>query len=233
MSGMRSGIFLIAGGRESRSRGGDPLLARIFSLIGLKHPVVAYVGAASKDNRIFFVWIAGLLKKAGAASVRLAALASARADLAKARSLLQGADMIFVSGGDVEAGMRVLERTGFASLLKEMHQSGKPFIGLSAGSIMLARSWVRWTNAADDSTAESFPCLNLAPLLCDTHAEKEDWEELKVLLKISGADVGYGIPSGAALHVSADGSLFAMGKPVSRFKFQDGRLQRISDLHPG
>lgn len=225
--------FLIAGGRESRSRGGDPLLARIFSLIGLKHPVVAYVGAASNDNHIFFMWISAMLKKVGAASVRLAALASAKADLAKARSLLQGADLIFVSGGDVEAGMRVLERTGFASLLREMHQAGKPFIGLSAGSIMLAQSWVRWTDAADDSTAESFPCLNLAPLLCDTHAEKEDWEELKVLLKISGAAVGYGIPSGAALRVSAGGSLFALGKPVPRFKSQDGRLQRISDLHSG
>jgi peptidase E len=229
----KADIFLVAGGRESRSRGGDPLLARIFSLIGLERPEVAYIGAASNDNRIFFVWIAALLKKAGAGSVRLVALASARADLAKARSLLQGAELIFVSGGDVQAGMRVLERTGFASLLKEMHQSGMPFIGLSAGSIMLARSWVRWTNAADDSTAESFPCLNLAPLLCDTHAEKENWEELKVLLKISGAAVGYGIPSGAALRVPGDGSLLALGKPVSRFKFQDGRLQHITDLKPG
>jgi len=225
--------FLVAGGRESRSRGGDPLPARIFSLIGLERPEVAYIGAASNDNHIFFMWIKTMLKKAGAGSVRLAALASARADLAKARSLLQGAGVIFVSGGDVEAGMHVLERTGFSPLLRELHRAGKPFIGLSAGSILLARSWVRWANAEDDSTAESFPCLNLAPLLCDTHAEKEDWEELKVLLKISGADVGYGIPSGAALHVSADGSLFAMGKPVSRFKFQDGRLQRISDLPPG
>ena len=120
--------------------------------------------------------------------------------------------MIFVSGGDVEAGMRVLERTGFAPLLKELHQAGKPFIGLSAGSIMLAQSWVRWPDADDDATAETFPCLGLAPLLCDTHAEKEDWEELKVLLKLSGAAMGYGIPSGAALRVSADGSLAALGK---------------------
>ena len=171
-----------------------------------------------------------MLKKVGAASVRLAALASAKADLAKARSLLQGADLIFISGGDVEAGMRVLERTGFDSLLMEMHQAGKPFIGASAGSIMLAQSWVRWTDAADDSTAESFSCLNLVPLLCDTHAEKEDWEELKVLLKISGAAVGYGIPSGAALRVSADGSLLALGKPIQRLAWRGGLPELIGEL---
>jgi peptidase E len=223
-------IFLIAGNRESRRREGDPLLAGILALIGLERPAVAYVGAASSDNRIFFMWIAALLKKAGAGSVRLAALASGRADLAKARSSLQEADLVFVSGGDVEAGMRVLERTGFTLLLKELHQAGKPFIGLSAGSIMLARSWVRWTDAADDSTAESFPCLSLAPLLCDTHAEKEGWEELKMLLKLTGAAEGFGIPSGAALCACADGSLLALGKPVQRLAWRGGLPERIGEL---
>jgi peptidase E len=228
----KADIFLIAGGRESRSRGGDPLLARIVSLIGLEKPAVAYIGAASNDNRVFFVWIKAMLKKAGAGSVRLAALASARADLVKARSLLQEADLIFVSGGDVEAGMNVLALNGFSTLLKELHRAGKPFIGLSAGSIMLARNWVRWPDAGNDAAAETFPCLGLAPLLCDTHAEKEDWEELKTLLRLSGPEAGYGIPAGAALRVKADGSLSALGKPVPRFKFQDGRLQRITDLKP-
>jgi peptidase E len=228
----KADIFLIAGGRESRSRGGDPLLARIVSLIGLEKPAVAYIGAASNDNRVFFVWIKAMLKKAGAGSVRLAALASARADLVKARSLLQEADLIFVSGGDVEAGMNVLALNGFSTLLKELHRAGKPFIGLSAGSIMLARNWVRWPDAGNDAAAETFPCLGLAPLLCDTHAEKEDWEELKTLLRLSGPEAGYGIPAGAALWVKADGSLSALGKPVPRFKLQDGRLQRITDLKP-
>jgi peptidase E len=225
-------IFLVAGGRESRSRAGDPLLARIFSLIGRERPEVAYIGAASNDNRIFFMWIKALLKKAGAGSVRLIALASVRADLAKARHLLQEADLIFVSGGDVEVGMRVLERTGIRILLMDLQQSGKPFIGLSAGSIMLARSWVRWPDAGNDAMAESFPCLGLAPLLCDTHAEKEEWEELKTLLRLSGPEVGFGIPAGAALRVKADGSLSALGKTISRFKFQDGQFAQTIDLKP-
>ena len=225
-------IFLFAGGRDSRRRGADPLLVRAFSLIGLESPTVAYVGAASNDNRIFFMWIAGMLKKAGAGSVSLAALASRRADQAKARSLLERSDVIFVSGGDVELGMNVLERTGVADVLQELQRAGKPFIGASAGSIMLAKSWVRWPDQGNDAAAETFPCLAMAPLLCDTHAEKEDWEELKALLRLSAPASGYGIPMGAALRVRADGSLSALGKPVPCFKFQEGRLERLADLQP-
>jgi peptidase E len=227
---IQSDIFLLAGGRESRSRGKDPLLAGIFSLIGLERPSLAYVGAASNDNRVFFMWIAAMLKKAGAGDVRLAALASRRADAAKARSLLERSDVIFVSGGDVELGMNVLERTGTAKLLMELYQAGRPFIGVSAGSIMLARSWVRWPDPGNDAAAETFPCLGMAPLLCDTHAEKEDWEELKALLRLAAPQTGYGIPSGAALRVRAGGAISALGRAVPRFESRAGRIHVLPDL---
>ncbi len=225
-------IFLIAGGPESRRRGGDPLLGRILTMLSLKKPAVAYIGAASNDNHVFYIWLKTLLKKAGAGSVHLVPLAAVHADLAKARSRLQEAGIIFISGGDVEFGMKVLERTGTAALLKELFGAGKPFIGLSAGSIMLARSWVRWPGGGDDAQAEAFPCLGMAPLLCDTHAEKENWEELKALLRILGPETGLGIPAGAALRVRADGFLESLGKPVPRFHFQNGRLRRLEDLKP-
>jgi peptidase E len=192
--------------------------------------VVAYIGTASKDRRIFFKWIASWLKKAGAAAVHLAALVSPRADLDAARNTLQAADLIFVSGGDVALGMKYLERGGMISYLQQLHRAGKSFLGLSAGSIMLARNWVRWTDPDDDASAEVFPCMGLAPFVCDTHAEKENWKELKILITLSKPDVAYGIPSGASLQIAADGSLTALGKPVQRFKFQQGRIVRGEDL---
>ena len=216
MRGAPVAAYLVAGDPGRRGVGRDPLLTEIIGRIGIQSPSVAYVGAASLDSRVFFLWIAALLKKSGAGPVRLAALASRRADPAKARSLLREADLVFVSGGDVEAGMRVLEKSGADAWLKELHRSGKPFIGLSAGSIMMARSWVRWPDPDVEETAAEFPCLGLAPLICDTHAEKEEWQELQTLLRLSGAPLGYGIPTGAALRVAADGSLAARGKPVRR-----------------
>lgn len=230
MKAAAADIFLIAGDPGKRGGGRDPLLAAILARLGMARPSVAYVGAASGDSRVFFIWIASLLKKAGAGSVRLAALASRRADPAKALALLRESDLVFVSGGDVEAGMGVLEKSGAGGWLKELHRCGKPFIGLSAGSIMLARRWVRWSDPDDDGTAEDFPCLGLAPLVCDTHAEKEDWEELRMLLRMTRAAVGYGIPAGAALRVAADGSLSALGGPVQRLALKDGQAQRLADL---
>jgi peptidase E len=230
MNAAAADIFLMAGDPGKRGRGQDPLLAAILARFGMARPSVAYVGAASGDNRFFFIWIAGLLKKAGAGPVRLAALASRRSDPDKARAILRESDLVFVSGGDVEVGMGVMEKSGAGKLLKDLHRSGKPFIGLSAGSIMLARRWVRWSDPDDDGTAEDFPCLGLAPLLCDTHAEKEDWEELGMLLRLTRAAVGYGIPAGAALRVAADGSLSALGGPVQRLALEGGRAQRLADL---
>jgi len=227
-----AGMFLIAGDPGRRGRGRDPLLAGIVGRIGRTLPRIAYVGAASGDNRLFFVWIASLLRKAGAGTVGLVPLASRRADPARALPLLEQADIIFVSGGDVELGMDILERTGASGLLRELHRAGKPFIGLSAGSIMLAASWVRWADPADDATAEVFPCLGLAPVLCDTHAEKEEWEELRLLLRLAGAEIGYGIPAGAALCVGPDGSTSALGKPVQRFVLKAGAVQKAGDLEP-
>lgn len=225
-------IFLIAGDPARRGRGSDPLLAGILSRIGLERPRVAYIGAASNDNRIFFLWISAQLNKAGAGSVSLVPLAARRAAPAKARALLKRSDVIFVSGGDVELGMGLLERSGMIATLKELQHAGTPFIGLSAGSIMLAQSWVRWPDAKNDASAETFPCLGLAPLLCDTHAEKEEWAELKVLLRLSGSAVGYGIPAGAALQVAADGSLAALGRPVQLISLENGITHQTGELKP-
>lgn len=163
-------LHLLAGGRGSaRKRGADPLLAAAIATAGTTRPSVAYVGAASGDNAAFRVWIAKMLVRAGAGEVVPAALCGRRASPAKAADVLRSADLVFISGGDVEEGMRVLEETGMIPVLGEVKKRGTPFFGVSAGSIMLARTWVRWTDPDSDASAETFPCLGFAPVLCDTH----------------------------------------------------------------
>src|SRR5664280_2650056 len=151
---------------------------------------------------------------------------SARADLADARAVIERSDLVFVSGGDVEAGMAHLERHGLIPLLQTLHGAGTPFGGLSAGSIMLSRCWVRWPDPDDDTTAELFSCLALAPVLCDCHAESDDWEELRALLELTGEGIGYGIPAGGALRVDPRGAVTALGVPAARFERRAGRTER-------
>ena len=122
------------------------------------------------------------------------------------------------------------EMTGF---LRRLYRSGKLFFGISAGSIMLARKWVRWRDPDDDESAELFSCLGLAPILCDTHGEGDGWEELKALLALSptGA-IGYGIVSGTAIVVEPDGTLSALGGEVDRFRRRADGVVQIKSLVP-
>ena len=96
--------------------------------------------------------------------------------------------------------MEVLEERKILSFLRELYESGTPFIGLSAGSIMLAREWIVWDDPNDDATSSVFPCMGFADVRCDTHGEGEGWEELRALmLRSPEGSVGYGIPTGAGL----------------------------------
>jgi len=226
-------VWLLAGGPGSHRRGPDPLIQRALSLAGKPSPAVAYVGAPSGDNRAFFVIIASLLKQAGAGKVMLVRLSGRRPDVERARAELARADLVFVTGGDVEEGMRVLEATGTIALLRELAAGGVPFLGVSAGSIMLARSWVRWRDPHDEASVELFPCLGIADVWCDTHGEADGWEELAALTRVAPQrSVSHGIPTGAGLVVHPDGGLEAAGSPVHRFESRAGRAVRIDDLQP-
>jgi putative intracellular protease/amidase len=224
-------IYLLAGGRAALLRGPDPLLTRAVAGCGVASPSIAYVGAASGDNKAFLLMISGMLRQCGAGQINLAPLAGKRARVDKAQAVLEAADLVFVSGGDVEEGMRVVEEQQIAPFLRGLYQRGKPFFGVSAGSIMLARQWVRWQDPEDNSTAAPFPCLDFAPVTCDTHGEADGWEELQILLGLQpeGA-VGYGIPSGGGLAVYPDGRLEALGVPTHVYAHVAGKVARQADM---
>jgi peptidase E len=215
----RKPVYLIAGGPSTRARRGpDPLIQEALRLEGIRRPSVAYIGAASGDKAVFRAMISRLLREAGAGDVRLAPLCGARANPRKARRVIEDCDVVFLSGGDVEAGMKVLEKNEMIDFLRDLHCNGKPFFGISAGSIMLANKWVRWADPRLDSSAELFSCLGIADVYCDTHDEKNGWEELRALSKLLPAgSVCYGIPSGAALAVTMDGLVCTLGGEVHRF----------------
>ena len=107
------------------------------------------------------------------------------------------------------------------------------FFGISAGSIMLAKEWVRWRNPDDDDTSEIFPCLGIAPVLCDTHGEADGWEELQALLKLEKDNTrGYGIVSGTVIKVFPDGSVEALGGEIHQYAKRNGVVERIEDILP-
>jgi peptidase E len=226
-------IYLLAGGPGSRRSQGDPILTRVLTSGEASSPSIAYVGAASGDSRPFFSMIADHMRGCGAGEITLAPLAGRWTKPEKTRAILESADIILVSGGDVEAGMEILEERRMLPFFRDLHRAGKAFFGISAGSIMLAREWVVWDDPDDDATASILPCMGLADVICDTHAEEEEWAELRVLVRLTpkGAK-GYGIPMGAALCVHPDGALEALGAPVPCFVSTGGAAVPGEDLLP-
>jgi peptidase E len=207
-------IILISGGPNSNN---TALIAEALALSKTVKPFIAYIGAASSDNKEFFSMLRQMLISAGADKVTLVPIVQGF-DRKTAQSILSSGDLVFISGGDVKAGMEYLEKRKLVPFLRKLYESGKPFFGISAGSIMLCSQWIHWHDPADDSSAKSFPCLGFAPVLCDTHAEDEGWKELRTLLGLCPeGTIGYGIPAGGALRITQNGKVIDIGSPSVRF----------------
>jgi peptidase E len=190
--------------------------------IDKKKPLVAYIGVASNDNLGFQKMLSAAFIGTGA-RIEMAKLARKTAKVSNARALLDECDLVFMSGGDVEHGMNLLNERGVSDDLRKLAAAGKPFLGISAGSIMTCKQWVRFPDD-DDAKAEPFDCLGIAPVHMDAHSESDNWPELRTLVRLLGksdpAAVGYGVPSKGCLRVELadDGTpkLKALGDAVAR-----------------
>jgi peptidase E len=227
-------VYLFAGGRGRTILTTFARVCQVIKNSGRKRPLVAFVGVASlKDNWLVYALLACAIKMGCDCRIKRVAIAHPRADLHKAKAILQKADVVFVSGGDVDVGMQVLREKGMVDFFQSLASSGKLFIGVSAGSIILSRDWVLWRDPADDSSVELLPCLGIVPLICDTHDEKDDWVELKTALRLKGHGIaGYGITSGAHLKVYSDGRIEAESGPVVCYANLNGQIESRSDLTP-
>jgi peptidase E len=226
-------VYLLAGGHGRRRKGPDPLLEAVFKGFAIKDPAVAYTGTASGDDKDFFRFISSSFTEAGAEKVTHAVIAPDGADLKKAQKILEAADIVFVSGGDVEVGMDILRQKNMLDFFNGLYREGKPFFGISAGAIMLAKKWVRWPDPDDDNSAELFPCLDYAPIICDTHDEQGGWEELQAALMLEKKGIkGYGLASGSGIKVMPDSTVEILGGTVYQYIRRNKKVERLDDLLP-
>jgi peptidase E len=204
---MRKKIYLLAGGPD----GSEKIVGQLKTALqecGRPAPSVAYIGTASGDSRSFMKWFEKPLKAAGAGEVRMVPLLARQASRREAEEILAGSDAVFLSGGEVEDGMKGLD-AGMRKFLRQLLEDGRLFIGLSAGTIMMCRAWPHWDD--EDNHPESarlFECLGFSREIFDTHAENEGWPELKKAVELEPEGfVGYGIPSGEAAVIDENGFL--------------------------
>jgi peptidase E len=231
----RGATVLLAGGGPGAVLAMRRHFKAALAALPVAKPLVAYVGTASKDSAGFFHMFRAAL---GATGVRmqLAKLASPRAKTSEARALLEEADLVFVSGGDVELGMSILHERDAAGTLRALAKKVKPMFGVSAGSLMLAREWVRFPGD-DETRAEIFPCLGIAPLHVDAHSEDDGWSELRILVRLlhqrgDGAPVGYGLTRKGAIYVDVlgGGAPLPVGTDAPRIVVRRGQVVESTPL---
>ncbi len=226
-------IYLLARLKPGNHRKADPLIQAVLSESGAVSPTIAYVGVANGDDEGFFNRFAEVIKEAGDCKIKHAIISSSKADLEKAKDILKSAEIVFMSGGDVYRGMQVLQRRKMIEFFSQLYEQGKILFAVSAGSIMLAKEWVRWRDPVDDSTSELFPCLGFAQIICDTHEEQEGWHELKTLLRLEQNNIkGYGIVTGTAIKVLPGGKIEALGGAVHQYIRRGSEVVRCLDIVP-
>ncbi len=140
-------------------------------------------------------------------------------DQEAAKATVDGADLLFLGGGDPVLMADRLTASGADEWLRDAHARGALALGVSAGSIALAAFWGRWRDEQPEDPPEVVRCVGVAPsLVVDCHAEEDDWAELRAVraaLDERAASLTFaGIGHGAALIVLPSGELEWEGASV-------------------
>jgi hypothetical protein len=215
--------FLIAHGVPD-----DALHDRAFALTGKAAPRVAYLGAANEDDPLWFKRIADVVSVRHGARMTFARTIQID-DASEARAAVEGADLIYVAGGDVSIVARRLRELGIDRLIRARHEAGAMILGVSAGAIALTRYWIEF----DDDEAKPpslLECVGALPIAVDCHDEESDWEELRALLSLWGAAHPHervqalGIPAGGAVELDAQFRATPHGPPPKRLVLDGGAI---------
>jgi len=195
---------------------------------GLHKPLVASIGTANGDSVPFFLMMKTMMVAAGAGEIIRVKLAKTKSNVDEAKRILERADVVFFSGGEPKDGMHWLQHHNLVEYLQDMYKGGKRYVGVSAGAIMLGSEWIKREVKGDDNSYVLFDCLNIVPYFFDTHGEDEDWEDLRVGLRLMGDGAqAIGLPSNNAISGNSEGQLVNLQGEYIVFENRDGNINPV------
>ena len=195
-------IFLLADSQLLFWRdGGQLLLERVVTRDQLK---AAYIGASNGDDPNFYEIFVSAMERVGVVDRRMIPSAVSEADM----EFLNNADVILLSGGDVEAGWRVFLNNGLSEHIIRRYYEGASLIGVSAGAVQLGLCGL----AADGSLIETF---KVVPFIIGAHEESDNWKTTRELLRLSGpGKTAIGLPAGGGAIYHQDHTVEALRHPL-------------------
>jgi peptidase E len=185
--------------------------------LGPESPAAAYVGASNGDSPEAHQIFVEAMQTAGIQDHRHIRSSLPPED----EAFLRRADLIVLSGGDVEAGWNVFSQTGMKDLILERRAAGALLIGVSAGAVQLGRHGLI---SRGEATAELIESFQLVPFIIGVHDENHDWDTLRRAVQLlEGTAQGIGIPAGGGLICHPDDTVEAIRRPLHEFTVRDGK----------
>jgi len=186
--------------------GGDSLAERIRADLDSANPKAAYIGASNGDQPEFYSLFQAAMESMGISNCRLVPSQPSREDI----SFLENAELIVLSGGDVERGWQVFEQNGLKELVPRKRFDGAVLMGVSAGAVQFGLGHL--TNAAQPKPLDMF---RFAPFYVGAHDEGNDWFDLRALVNLAQSDArAIGLPAGGGAVYYSDGTLEPLRRPL-------------------
>lgn len=195
---------------------GDSLAERIRGDLESANPRAAYIGASNGDQPEFYDLFVAAMESMEISDCRLVPSQPSREDI----SFLENANLIVLSGGDVERGWQVFEQNGLKELLPRKRFDGAILLGVSAGAVQLGLGHL--SNAAQPKPLDMF---RFAPFYIGAHDEGNDWYDLRALVNLSQSDVrAIGLPAGGGAIYYSDGTLEPLRKPLIEIVKENSKI---------
>jgi len=185
----------------------NSLAERVRADLDSSSPKAAYIGASNGDQPEFYSLFQAAMEAMGISNCRAVPSQPSREDI----SFIEEADLILLSGGDVERGWRTFEQNGLKELVPRKRFDGAILIGVSAGAVQLGLGCL--SNSAQPKQIDMF---RFAPFYVGAHDEENDWWDLRALVNLSQADTrAIGIPTGGGAVYQSDGTLEPIRKHLT------------------
>ncbi|MDB2374076.1 dipeptidase PepE [Psychrosphaera haliotis] len=153
------------------------------------------------------------------------------------KQAIDKADVIFVGGGNTFALLDRLYKADLVEYISTKVQSGKAYIGWSAGSNIAGAS-IKTTNDMPIVEPQSFDALNIVPFQLNPHyteyqapGHNGETREMRLqeFMVVNPDTTIVGIQEGSALRLSSNG-LCLLGKKVA-FEFKAGMKTEVEPHH--
>lgn len=194
----------------------DSLAERLHADLDTSDPKAAYVGASNGDQQEFYSLFQAAMESMEISNCRLVPSQPSREDI----SFIEDADVILLSGGDVELGWHTFEQNGLRELIPRKRFDGAILMGVSAGAIQLGLGCL--SNSAQPKQIDMF---RFAPFYVGAHDEENDWWDLRALVNLSPNDTrAIGIPTGGGAVYQSDGTLEPIRKHLTELTKESARI---------